>query len=92
METSWLFRLRFRRAHGSTYDSIFLYLLGHKRFQLDSPFSTATPSLVKPAFTTVILTFYTRFQPMFSQHTFNEWKQNVETKFNGGCMDHLIFR
>ena len=38
----------------------------------------------------MILTFYTRFQPMFSQHTFNEWKQNVETKFNGGSMVMLF--
>ena len=31
METFWFFRLRFRRAYDSTYDSDFWFSLGHKR-------------------------------------------------------------
>ena len=30
METFWFFRLRFRRAHDSAYDSDFRFSLGHK--------------------------------------------------------------
>ena len=30
METSWFFRLRFRRAYNSAYDSDFRFSLGHK--------------------------------------------------------------
>ena len=32
METYWFFRLRFRRAYDSAYDSDFLFSLGHKLF------------------------------------------------------------
>ena len=31
METFWFFRLRFRRAYDSAYDSLFRFSLGHKR-------------------------------------------------------------
>ena len=31
METFWFFRLRFRRAYDSAYDSVFQFPLGHKR-------------------------------------------------------------
>jgi len=31
METFWFFRLRFRRAYDSAYDSDFWFSLGHKR-------------------------------------------------------------
>jgi len=31
METFWFFRLLFRRAYDSTYDSDFQFSLGHKR-------------------------------------------------------------
>ena len=31
METFWFFRLRFRRAYDSAYDSNFLFSLIHKR-------------------------------------------------------------
>ena len=31
METFWFFRLRFRRAYDSAYDSNFLFSLSHKR-------------------------------------------------------------
>ena len=30
METFWFFRIRFRRAYDSAYDSVFRILLGHK--------------------------------------------------------------
>ena len=30
MDTFWFFRLRFRRAHDSTYDSDFRFSLGYK--------------------------------------------------------------
>ena len=43
METFWFFRLRFRRAYDSAYDSDFWFLQGHKRsydsaYESDSDF------------------------------------------------------
>ena len=42
METFWFFRLGFRRAYDSAYDSDIRFSLGHKVY-----FMTPTPSLVK---------------------------------------------
>jgi len=105
METSWLFCLRFRRAHGCTYDSIFFIftrsqaLLG--RFSIFDCKTLASK--------TSLYGGDARMKDLL--HTFNEWKQIVETKFKptwgahnperattisslcrGGCMDQFIFR
>ena len=42
METFWFFRLRFRRAYDSAYDSVFRFSLGHKRFYDSDYDSVAT--------------------------------------------------
>ena len=49
METFWFFRLRFRRAYDSAYDSDFWFSLGHKRsydsaYDSDSVRLRPTPS------------------------------------------------
>ena len=52
-ETFWFFWLRFRRAYDSTYNSDFLFALGHK-LSYDSAYDSDSDSdYWKPAFTVV---------------------------------------
>ena len=44
METFWFFRLRFRRAYDSAYDSDFWFSLGHKR-SYDSDYASDSDSV-----------------------------------------------
>jgi len=44
METFWFFRLRFRRAYHSAYDSDFWFSLGHKR-SYDSAYDSDSDSI-----------------------------------------------
>jgi len=43
METFWFFRLQFRRAYDSAYDSDFWFSLGHKR-SYDSAYDSDSDS------------------------------------------------
>ena len=50
METFWFFRLRFRRAYDSAYDSDFRFSLGHKlSYDYDSDSDSVAASENQPS-------------------------------------------
>ena len=85
METFWFFRLRFRRACDSAYDSEFRFSLGHK-LSYDSDYDSDSDSVAsenQPLETVVykgdrfpkeaILDVKTHYKPTETFHLLNTW-------------------
>ena len=68
METFWFFRLRFRRAYDSAYDSDFCFSLGHKR-SYDSAYDSDSVASESSAFRLLCSNYLPlKYRPLSNQY------------------------